>query len=911
MQGTNDGSLFFDTKINTDAFDEVEKEAQSSGKKVEKVVSQTTNNIENDVEEAAKKAKDKVKETSEAAKEGLNTINDVSKKLLMGVVGAGAAALGAGIAYNSQIENYTAGFETMLGSAEAADKMLSGLKTFAEKTPFEMSDLAQASTTLLAFGEDIDSLMPDLKMLGDISLGNKEKFNGLALVFGQVQSQGKLMGQDLLQMINQGFNPLQIISEKTGKSMSSLKDDMAAGKISFDMVADAMKTATSEGGQFYNAMEKQSKTFSGQVSTLTDNIGSLLGEMAEGVSKELTEDVLPDAIAMVEDLKQAWADGTLQEALSLAGAGVTAFAGGIAALNIIMVANDIIQLKKGTEGYVATTRLGTAAQKLFNMELLKNPYTLLAVGLTALVAGVTAYALTHESAAKKIRESHDEAIKSIAENKAAELAQAETAMVLKDRLYELEGQIKSGALSEAEAKAVQEDFNGTAKQLEEIIPGITTAIYDETGAINIQIGKVEALTQSYYDLARAKAMVNAYQSYIDQTAKDLVEVEEKLKPYESGEKAKTYYSSYLGMEIEHHEYTELIKLREQYNHDMKGYITNLNAWQNQAAENSTNKTKEEENEKTQYVTSENKERTKSTKKANEEDLRNLKYYHDMGKLSDEEYYLALTDYRDKYFAEGSEEWQTYTKEIYNYTSGLCDKVIDEVNSLSQKLKGFGDIFTTKTDTLTMFDVSLGHEVTMQHSYVELGDISKQNEELQKYSDTLLKLKERGNIPAEFFATLRNLDVTEGTMFAQALLDADNDTYNKYIEDWKRKQELSDTIAKDLYADETGELRKKLEDEFGTVPKKFLDYGADSAKNFGMGFEEMLSSVMPELNRKLQMSFANMIPMESKILTDGAPGVGSINNYYSEYNLLPSDTSDTAQLETIRRQEKLNEMRGGY
>ena len=77
----------------------------------------------------------------------------------------------------------------------------------AAKTPFEMGDLASASQTLLSFGDDANKVQGHLKMLGDISLGNKEKFNGLALVFGQVQSQGKLMGQDHLQMINAGFNP--------------------------------------------------------------------------------------------------------------------------------------------------------------------------------------------------------------------------------------------------------------------------------------------------------------------------------------------------------------------------------------------------------------------------------------------------------------------------------------------------------------------------------------------------------------------------------------------------------------------------------------------------------------------------------------------------------------------------------
>jgi hypothetical protein len=80
------------------------------------------------------------------------------------------------------------------------------------------------------------------------------------------------MGQDLLQIVNQGFNPLQIISQKTGKSMAQLKDDMSAGLITFSMVEDAFKTATLQGGKFYNGMENGSKTLSGTMSTLSDNI---------------------------------------------------------------------------------------------------------------------------------------------------------------------------------------------------------------------------------------------------------------------------------------------------------------------------------------------------------------------------------------------------------------------------------------------------------------------------------------------------------------------------------------------------------------------------------------------------------------------------------------------------------------
>jgi tape measure domain-containing protein len=127
-------------------------------------------------------------------------------------------------------------------------------------------------------------------MLGDVSMGNKEKLSGLSLAFAQVQATGRLMGQDLLQMINQGFNPLQIISEKTGKSMSVLKKEMEDGKISAEMVTGAFETATSQGGLFYQGMDRGAKTLNGTFSTLWDNIknmsASLLGLADDGTIVE-------------------------------------------------------------------------------------------------------------------------------------------------------------------------------------------------------------------------------------------------------------------------------------------------------------------------------------------------------------------------------------------------------------------------------------------------------------------------------------------------------------------------------------------------------------------------------------------------------------------------------------------------
>lgn len=135
---------------------------------------------------------------------------------------------------SSQFEQANISLEVMLGSAEKAQKLVKELENMANITPFKTQDLLDASRTLLNFGISLNEIMPDLQMLGDISGGNKERMRSLTLAFAQMSSAGRLMGQDLLQMVNAGFNPLQVISEKTGKSMAVLRDEMSEGKISVE-----------------------------------------------------------------------------------------------------------------------------------------------------------------------------------------------------------------------------------------------------------------------------------------------------------------------------------------------------------------------------------------------------------------------------------------------------------------------------------------------------------------------------------------------------------------------------------------------------------------------------------------------------------------------------------------------------
>ena len=215
---------------------------------------------------------------------------DKAKQALTGFkTFVGGLALGAGFTMLAKtgieaamtMEGLNAQFTVMTGSAEKAKNVIGEIAAFAEKTPFDKLGLSNAAKTLMAFGLEADRVVPTLKMLGDVAGADQNRLNSLALVFGQIQSTGKLMGQDLLQLINQGFNPLTVLSQKSGISMSKLKDAMSQGGISADMVTLAFKAATSEGGLFFGNLEAQSQTLQGRISTLKDNFVTALQNMAE------------------------------------------------------------------------------------------------------------------------------------------------------------------------------------------------------------------------------------------------------------------------------------------------------------------------------------------------------------------------------------------------------------------------------------------------------------------------------------------------------------------------------------------------------------------------------------------------------------------------------------------------------
>lgn len=254
---------------------------------------------------------------------GLKNLGSIASKgmsVLAGAVAGVTAAMGTGIAlgvkYNASIEQYQTSFEVMTGSADKAAEVIERLKKVGAETPFELPELADTTQLLMNYGFTADDAMDKMMMLGDISQGSADKMSRIATAYGQMSSAGKVSLEDVKQMIEAGFNPLQEISESTGESMASLYKRISKGTLSVDEITASMERATSEGGKYFQSMKKQSQTVNGLISTLKDNAQQLLGEVVKPISESMAKELLPSAINAMEQLTTAFqtegVDGLIQ-----------------------------------------------------------------------------------------------------------------------------------------------------------------------------------------------------------------------------------------------------------------------------------------------------------------------------------------------------------------------------------------------------------------------------------------------------------------------------------------------------------------------------------------------------------------------------------------------------------------------
>lgn len=211
---------------------------------------------------------------------------NVFSKLGSAALSAAEGFISSGIEYNAQIEKYTTGFTNMLGSAEAAQQVMSQIQEDAAKTPFDVESLTKANQYLISAGENASYARNTIMALGDAvsaTGGGNDELNRMSQNLQQIANTGKATTADIKQFAYAGIDVYGILADYTGKSTAEVQKMT----ISYDLLTQALQAASEEGGRYYNSMDTQSQTMNGRVSTLKDNVkqlaGLLTGDLSSGV----------------------------------------------------------------------------------------------------------------------------------------------------------------------------------------------------------------------------------------------------------------------------------------------------------------------------------------------------------------------------------------------------------------------------------------------------------------------------------------------------------------------------------------------------------------------------------------------------------------------------------------------------
>lgn len=207
----------------------------------------------------------------------------IFSKLYAAALSAAEGFISSGIEYNAQIEKYTTGFTNMLGSAEAAQQVMSQIQEDAAKTPFDVESLTKANQYLISAGENASYARNTIMALGDAvsaTGGGNDELNRMSQNLQQIANTGKATTADIKQFAYAGIDVYGILADYTGKSTTEVQNMT----ISYDLLTQALQAASEEGGRYYNSMDTQSQTMNGRVSTLKDNVSQLAGLLTGDLS---------------------------------------------------------------------------------------------------------------------------------------------------------------------------------------------------------------------------------------------------------------------------------------------------------------------------------------------------------------------------------------------------------------------------------------------------------------------------------------------------------------------------------------------------------------------------------------------------------------------------------------------------
>ncbi|MFT0387308.1 tape measure protein [Bacteroides thetaiotaomicron] len=323
-----------------------------------------------------------------------------------------AAAFGAGFTAKELISNIAqvrgefqqleVAFKTMLGSEEKANALMQQLVKTAATTPFDLQGVANGAKQLLAYGENVENVNDDLIRLGNIAAGLSQPLGDIVYLYGTTMTQGRLYTQDLNQFTGRGIPMIRELAKQFNVAENEVKGLVEAGKVGFPEVQKVIMSLTNEGGMFYNLMQEQSKTITGQISNIEDAIATMFNEIGKA-NEGIINDALSGVSYLVENYEKV--GRVLLEIVGTYGAYRTALM--VTSSLQALQASGITALTTKEAVHYGWLVLTKKAQDALNLSMLKNPYVLAAAAIAGLAYGIYKLATAETETERAVRKTNE------------------------------------------------------------------------------------------------------------------------------------------------------------------------------------------------------------------------------------------------------------------------------------------------------------------------------------------------------------------------------------------------------------------------------------------------------------------------------------------------------------------------
>lgn len=803
-----------------------------------------------------------------------------------------AAAFGAGFTAKELISNIAqvrgefqqleVAFKTMLGSEDKANALMQQLVKTAATTPFDLQGVANGAKQLLAYGENVENVNDDLIRLGNIAAGLSQPLGDIVYLYGTTMTQGRLYTADLNQFTGRGIPMIRELAKVFGVAEGEVKSLVEAGKVGFPEVQKVIQNLTNEGGMFYNLMQEQSKTITGQISNIEDAVSTMFNEIGKA-NEGIINEALSGVSYLVENYEKVGkvlvglvaTYGVYKVAVMTVTALQALQASGIAALTIA---------ERAHYGWLV---LQTTAQKALNAVMFTNPYVLLATAVVGL--GAAMWSLSdNTTSAERALDSYNKKIEKLNTDE-------------EDRKRTLEGLV-STINSEVEADVTKLK---ALKDIEELYPALFRKYVDEKGHIQDLIGFWKA-----YNEEVVKSRTQSKQAIVES----------------------------LEQQIKSAEWAYNLAKKENNRSEMKVQAQRIEDLKNELA----NARKDVLSEINAQLEVENRQETKET--TYQEDLANAKAEWEKAKKGYESLIKDQTA-TSKQVKEAKDKMEASEK-AYKDLGGVTGSALTRQENLAKKQKENQEKLDEQLLSLRrqnqQDEINLMKEGTekkleqIDFDYQkQLDAIRKQEEEWSKAGNGKLTDKQAREI-SEAYANAESMRDKDITNVTKEQLKAEQQALNDYLKEYGTFQQQKLAIAQ-----EYSEKIRKAQEESGanSAQVKLLEKQRDVAiqnketeaikanidwvtvfGEFGSMFSDMVKPALDEAKKYIQTDkFKNSDQASQKSLIDaisqmekslgGTSGVNfkklgeDVKAYHTaEQNRINAIEIETAALEKLKKSQ---------